>query len=209
MKAVISMGGKSFQKEIDENLVYGRKIGEKIDGSSLGLDKFELQITGGSDKEGFPMKKGVEGSSRKRLLLSGGVGYKPKRKGVKRRKSVRGEVVSEEIAQLNLKVLKEGGKKFDQVFKEIKGEGAEEKVAEQPEEKPKKEEKGKSKEGEKEGTKEEERPKEEVKQEEKSKKEPEKKESKQEGEKGSEEEGESEEQTGKKSTEVEGAKEKK
>ncbi len=117
MKAVISKGGKSFQKEIDENLVYGKKIGDKIEGSILGMDKFELQITGGSDKEGFPMKKGVEGSLRKRLLLSSGVGYKPKRKGVKRRKSVRGQSVSEEIAQLNLKVLKEGNKKFEQLLK--------------------------------------------------------------------------------------------
>jgi small subunit ribosomal protein S6e len=122
MKVVISMKGKSFQKEVDDNIFYGKKIGDKIEGSVVGLDKFEIQITGGSDKQGFPMRKGVHGTIRKKLLLSGGVGYKPKRKGVKRRKSIRGETISEEIAQLNLKILKEGERKFDEILKEVKGE---------------------------------------------------------------------------------------
>ncbi len=117
MKAVISMGGKSLQKEIDSKMVYGKKIGEKINGNIIELENYELQITGGSDKQGFPMKKGVSGSVRKRLLLAKSVGYKPKNKGVRRRKSIRGEIVSEETAQLNLKVVKEGSKKFEEFFK--------------------------------------------------------------------------------------------
>ncbi len=117
MKAVISGGGKSLQKEIDSKMVYGKKIGEKINGNLVELENYELQITGGSDKQGFPMKKGVSGSVRKRLLLAEGVGYKPKIKGVRRRKSIRGEVVSEETEQLNLKIVKEGTKKFEEFFK--------------------------------------------------------------------------------------------
>ncbi len=125
MKAVISAGGKSLQKEIDSKMIYGKKIGEKINGNLVELENYELQITGGSDKQGFPMKKGVSGSVRKRLLLAEGVGYNPKNKGIRRRKSIRGEVVSEETAQLNLKVVKEGNKKFEEFFK--KEESVEEK----------------------------------------------------------------------------------
>lgn len=117
MKAVISKNGKSFQIEINGESIYGKKIGDKIDGNLIGLDDYDLQITGGSDKQGFPMRKGVSGTARKRLLLLGGPGYRPKRKGVRRRKSIRGEVVSEEITQLNLKVLKEGKKKFEDFLK--------------------------------------------------------------------------------------------
>ena len=114
------MKGKSFQKEIDGEIFYGKKIGDKIEGSVIGLDNYELVITGGSDKQGFPMRKGVHGTARKKLLLSGGPGYRPRRKGVRRRKSIRGEVVSPEIAQLNLKVVKEGDKKFEDILKEFK-----------------------------------------------------------------------------------------
>lgn len=117
MKAVISMNGKSFQKEIDSNIVYGKEIGEKLQGNPLGFENYELQITGGSDKQGFPMKKGVAGMIRKKPILSDGVGYKPARKGIRRRKSIRGETISEEIAQINLKVVKEGNKKFDEFVK--------------------------------------------------------------------------------------------
>jgi len=120
MKVVISMKGKSFQKEIDGEIFYGKKIGDKIEGSVIGLDNYELVITGGSDKQGFPMRKGVHGTARKKLLLSGGPGYRPRRKGVRRRKSIRGEIVSPEIAQLNLKVVKEGDKKFEDILKEFK-----------------------------------------------------------------------------------------
>jgi small subunit ribosomal protein S6e len=147
MKAVISMKSKSFQKEIDSNMLYGKKIGEKVQGSPLGLENYELQITGGSDRQGFPMRKGVTGIIRKKLILSGGVGYKPKGKGIRRRKSIRGETVSEEIAQINLKVLKEGKQKFDDFVK--KEEPAEklpeEKLEEtkKPEKKDKKEESSK------------------------------------------------------------------
>ena len=114
------MKGKSFQKEIDGEIFYGKKIGDKIEGSVIGSDNYDLVITGGSDKQGFPMRKGVHGTARKKLLLSGGPGYRPRRKGVRRRKSVRGEVVSPEIAQLNLKVVKEGDKKFEDILKEFK-----------------------------------------------------------------------------------------
>ncbi|OYT43674.1 MAG: 30S ribosomal protein S6e [Candidatus Aenigmarchaeota archaeon ex4484_56] len=120
MKVVISFKGKSFQKDVDVNLFHGKKIGDKINGDLIGLSNYEIQITGGSDKQGFPMKKGVAGSGRKKLLLIRGVGIR--KKGIRRRKSVRGEVISDEIAQINMKIIKEGDQKFEELLKSEKKE---------------------------------------------------------------------------------------
>ncbi|MBN2095235.1 MAG: 30S ribosomal protein S6e [Candidatus Aenigmarchaeota archaeon] len=114
MKAVISMKGLAFQKEVDKDLFVGKKIGEKISGNAIAdLGNYEFEITGGSDKDGFAMRKGMQGAVRKRVLVATGPGYCPKKMGIRRRKSICGEVISERIAQVNLKVLKEGDKKFD------------------------------------------------------------------------------------------------
>jgi small subunit ribosomal protein S6e len=118
MKAVISFKGKALQQEIASGMYAGRKIGEKVSGSNVaGFEGYEFEITGGSDKEGFPMRKGVGGQGRKKLLLSGGIGYNPKEKGIRRRKSICGEEISERIVQINFKVVKEGAKKFEEFFK--------------------------------------------------------------------------------------------
>jgi len=127
MKAVISFKGKAFQIEVDKNLFMGKKINEKVSGNAIAdMAGYEFEVTGGSDKEGFPMRKGVQGAVRKRILIADGVGYQPKAEGIRRRKSIHGEVVSERVAQINLKVVKEGAKKFDDFLpkKEEKTEGA-------------------------------------------------------------------------------------
>ena len=90
--------------------LYGKKISQKIPGDLIGHDGYEFEITGGSDNCGFPMRKDVEGANRKRLLITGGVGFKPKRKGERRRKSVAGNMVMPKTAQVNLKILKQGKK---------------------------------------------------------------------------------------------------
>ncbi len=130
MKIVISdpKTGKSYQTEIDENkskALYGTKIDEEIDGALIGLNGYKLQIRGGTDKDGFPMRKDVHGTERKRILISSGPGFKKKRKGERRRKGVRGNTISEFIEQVNLKVVKEGNKKLEEVYgkKEEKKEG--------------------------------------------------------------------------------------
>ena len=71
-----------------------------------------LKLTGGSDKNGFPMKKDVEGPRRIKSLLSGGIGFKPKRDGQRRRKTVRGNTVSDDIVQINTIVAQKGKKKY-------------------------------------------------------------------------------------------------
>ncbi|MCW1298470.1 MAG: 30S ribosomal protein S6e [Candidatus Parvarchaeota archaeon] len=128
MKIVISdpKSGKSFQRELskeEEEKLYGKKIGEIVKGEVLNLPGYELQITGGSDKSGFPMRSDVHGSRKVKVLLSSPPGFKPRKKGERRRKSVRGNVVSAEIVQLNTKVVKEGEKKLDEIFVKKEGEG--------------------------------------------------------------------------------------
>ena len=84
----------------------GKRIGEILDGSIAGLTDFNIQITGGSDKAGFPMRSNVHGGVRRAIILSGGVGFKASGAGQRRRKKVRGNVITDEIVQINFKVIK-------------------------------------------------------------------------------------------------------
>ncbi len=109
---------KAYQKDADEAAsgLSGKKIGEKLAGDFLGLTGYELEITGGSDKDGFPMRKDVEGIGRKRALLSGGAGFHPKMKGQRKRKSVRGNTISDQISQINMKITKHGEKSPEELL---------------------------------------------------------------------------------------------
>ena len=133
VKVVVSVPKtrRAFQKEVDIAPFLGKLLREKIDGDSVGLAGYELELTGGSDKQGFPMRGDVSGTARKRALLSGGVGFHSERKGQRKRKSVRGNTVSEDIAQLNLKVVKEGAKSVPELWSvELKPTKTETKAAE-------------------------------------------------------------------------------
>jgi len=83
----------------------GRKIGEIIDGSVVDLPAHKVQIKGGSDKDGVPMRGNVHGGVRRSVVLSGGAGFAPKRKGERRRKTVRGSTITDEIVQINMKIV--------------------------------------------------------------------------------------------------------
>jgi small subunit ribosomal protein S6e len=83
----------------------GRKIGEIIDGSILDLPGHKAQIRGGSDKDGFPMRPSVHGGVRRRIVLSGGTGFNPQHEGMRRRKTIRGNVITDEIVQINVKIV--------------------------------------------------------------------------------------------------------
>ena len=105
--------GKGLSKliEIDEKKFRfeGMQIGDIIKGGLIGFPNYEFQIMGGSDESGFPMRKDVHGPVKKRILVSKkAIGYKPKRKGEKRRKMIRGREVSFDMTLLNLKVVKYG-----------------------------------------------------------------------------------------------------
>lgn len=111
----------------------GKRIGDVIDGSVVGLPGFKVQITGGSDKDGFPMRPNVHGGVRRSVVLSGGVGFNPKNEGERRRKRVRGNVITDEIVQVNMKIVeKPKGKKVAEAVEKPQptqeGQKAEEKV---------------------------------------------------------------------------------
>jgi small subunit ribosomal protein S6e len=82
----------------------GRKIGESVDGAVVDLPAHKLRITGGSDRDGVPIRPNVHGGVRRNVVLSGGVGFNPHRKGERRRKSVRGNIITDEIVQINTKI---------------------------------------------------------------------------------------------------------
>ena len=99
--------GKSFVKELkDQNAQFlvGSKIGDVLQGSSLGVNG-QIKVTGGSDKAGFPMRSDVLGGGKKRILISGGTGFHPSIKGEKIRKLVRGNVITDDIYQINVSLL--------------------------------------------------------------------------------------------------------
>ena len=130
---------KAYQKEVDDKAsgLIGKKLGGKISGDFLGLSGYELQLTGGSDKDGFPMRPDIEGANRKKILVTRGIGFKSKVKGVRKRRSLRGNTVSEAISQINVKVVKHGAKSIEELLGVAPKEKEEEKEL-TPEEKQKK-----------------------------------------------------------------------
>jgi small subunit ribosomal protein S6e len=88
----------------------GREIGDVIDGSIVGLSGSKIRITGGSDKDGIPMRPDVHGGGKKYIILSGGVGFRPKKPGERQRKLVRGRVITDETYQINM-VIEENEEK--------------------------------------------------------------------------------------------------
>jgi len=119
-KLIISdSNGKSYSIELDEKKsksFIGLEIRKVLDASQLGLAGYKIQITGGSDKDGFPMRSDVHGRVRARILLSSGPGYRPKEKGLRRRKRVRGRTITPEIVQINAKVVERGEKSLEELL---------------------------------------------------------------------------------------------
>src|ERR1700761_2789979 len=95
----------------NSRIFYDKRISAEVAVDTLG-DEFKgyvFRITGGNDKQGFPMKQGVLLPSRVRLLLSKGHScYRPRRKGERKRKSVRGCIVGPDLSVLALSIIKTG-----------------------------------------------------------------------------------------------------
>jgi small subunit ribosomal protein S6e len=94
----------------------GRKIGDELDAGPLGLTGYKVQITGGSDRTGTPANSNLPGAGRKRLLLSGGIGYHPTMDGQRRRKMLRSKEVTADFVQVNARVTGYGEKPLDEIF---------------------------------------------------------------------------------------------
>jgi len=100
-----------FDDEKRYRIFYDKKIAQEVPADSLGPEwaGYVLRITGGNDKQGFPMKQGVLLPYRVQLLLSDGHScYRPRRTGERKRKSVRGCIVGPDIAVLSLVLVKQG-----------------------------------------------------------------------------------------------------
>lgn len=113
---------KQFEIEDEKKIAQlgDKRLAQEIEGEILG-DQFKgyvFKIVGGCDKQGFPMKQGVLVNSRVKLLLKGGtIGCRAYRvrTGERRKKTIRGCIVSQDIALLNLKIVQEGEEKIEGV----------------------------------------------------------------------------------------------
>jgi small subunit ribosomal protein S6e len=123
--------GKTFHLEIESEFFVDKSLKDRIKGEEFSpdLQGYEFEITGASDKAGFPALENVEGIGLKKVLLKYGTGMhmrpkgdskKPnkKPKGLRLRKTVRGKIISQATTQINLKILKEGAKKISDIFPE-------------------------------------------------------------------------------------------
>jgi len=100
-----------FEDEKKVRIFYDKRLSQEVDGTPLGDEwkGYLFRISGGNDKQGFPMKQGVLTNQRVRLLLSKGHScYRPRRTGERKRKSVRGCIVDANLSVLSLVIVKKG-----------------------------------------------------------------------------------------------------
>ena len=134
-------GGKSYSLKISGNnhaQLLGKKIGDTVDGIFVGegeqtLSGYKLQITGGSDKTGTPLRRDLEGGRRQAVLVTQSTGlkghnlvfknkggekklfrYKPD--GLRKRRFFRGITISQDTRQINLKVIEVGKKSLGDIL---------------------------------------------------------------------------------------------
>ena len=123
--------GKTWKLETESEAFDGKELRQTIKGEEFSPDLagYEFEITGASDKSGFTHMEDIDGVALKKVLKTYGKGMKkrPKHegkgkrsknrpKGLRLRKTFRGKVISPDTNQINLKLLKEGGKKLEEVF---------------------------------------------------------------------------------------------
>lgn len=108
--------GKVVSYEVKDDKakpLLGLRIGDVFDATLIGLPG-KIKITGGSDRSGIPMRPDVHGAVKKYVLLTKGTGLRNVRKGERKRKLVRGNVISEDIYQINAVLI--------DALNEVKGE---------------------------------------------------------------------------------------
>ncbi|HIH86566.1 MAG TPA: 30S ribosomal protein S6e [Methanosarcinales archaeon] len=120
-RIIVSDGntGLAHQVEISgghANGFIGKSIGDVVSGDAVGLPGYSLKIKGGTDKGGFPMRRGLPGSPRRKILVTGGVGFNSLVKGMRRRKTMRGEEISSDVSQINVLVEEYGNKSIDELL---------------------------------------------------------------------------------------------
>lgn len=134
-------GGKSYSLKITGNnhaQILGKRIGDVVDGIFVGegeqtLSGYKLQITGGSDKTGTPLRRDLEGGRRQAILVTRSTGFKGhslvfknkggekkrfryKPDGLRKRRFFRGNTISQDTRQINLKVIEAGKKSLGDIL---------------------------------------------------------------------------------------------
>lgn len=122
MKLVISdkKTGKSYSVEVAEDkrpLFIGKRMGDTLPGDDFGLFGYTLRLSGGSDTSGIPMRGDISGSRKMKVLLSGGQGFNPSRKGQRMKKMVRGTIFGADNAQVNAFIDSYGQAPPDELLK--------------------------------------------------------------------------------------------
>ena len=109
--------GKSCKRDVtgkEAEALLGKDVGETISGDGLGLTGYEFKITGGSDSAGFPMRHGLKGFGRKRILMYAGTGFPgrdrlgQRQKGLRMKKTVCSQKIYPKITQVNMQIVKAG-----------------------------------------------------------------------------------------------------
>ena len=142
--------GKAYSVKISGNnhsQLLGKKIGDVVDGIFVGegdqtLSGYKLQITGGSDKTGTPLRRDLEGGSRQSILVTASTGFKGhslvfknkggekkrfryKPDGLRKRRNFRGNTINQDTRQINLKVVEAGKKALSDILATESGEASE------------------------------------------------------------------------------------
>merc|ERR1712079_478458 len=104
---------KVFEIDDEQKLkvFYEKRMAQELPADYLGPEwaGYVVRVTGGNDKQGFPMKQGVLIHNRVKLLMKKGQScYPPSRTGERKRKSVRGCIVNHNLSILNLAIVKKG-----------------------------------------------------------------------------------------------------
>lgn len=109
--------GKSHKRDItgkEAEVLFGKDIGETITGDAFGFAGYEFVITGASDNAGFPLRHGLKGFGRKRILTYKGVGFPGRdrhgqsQQGLRMKKTMCGEKIYPKVSQINMKIAKIG-----------------------------------------------------------------------------------------------------
>jgi small subunit ribosomal protein S6e len=125
--------GKCYQSQISghhANSLIGKKIGDEFDGIFVNLPGYKLTVTGGTDKAGFAMRRNAEGGRLREILTAESVGYRSRSRhknkhkklrhevGVRKRVNVRGNTITPEISQINMRISSHGSKAIEDLLKE-------------------------------------------------------------------------------------------
>ena len=94
----------------------GKHIGDEVDAAPFGFEGYKIKVTGASDRNGTPARKSLPIAGRRRVLVSGGVGFHPTLDGERRRKMVRGSEITADFVQINTVVSQPGAKPLASYF---------------------------------------------------------------------------------------------